>query len=63
MFLGHSMPPDEKRKLIKCFRQHNEAPVLSLLSPGQEKLPEATFGVESWNPQDLVEVIEKILQN
>jgi len=61
MVLGHSVPQDEKRLLIECFRQHSTAPVLSLLRPGQRKLPEATFGVEVTGPEDVIRAVLEIL--
>jgi hypothetical protein len=61
MILGHSVPRDEKRSLIHCFRDHSSAPVLSILLGGQDKLPEATYGVESGNPQDFIGTVQLAL--
>jgi hypothetical protein len=61
MILGDSVPRDEKRWLINCFRQHSSAPVLSLLSWGEIKLPEATFGVEATQPKEFIGVVRQIL--
>jgi DNA-binding response OmpR family regulator len=63
MILGHSVPHEEKRKFIQTFRQHSDAPVLSLLRSGQQKIPEATVGVESMEPRDLIRVVQEILSN
>jgi hypothetical protein len=62
MILGHSVPREEKRSLVDCFRQHSGAPVLSLLAPGEDKIPEANFGVESSSPEDFVKAVQQILQ-
>lgn len=61
MMLGHSVPQDEKRLLIQCFRQHSTAPVLSLLRPGQQKITEATFGIEVTGPEDVIRAVRDIL--
>ena len=61
LVLGHSVPRNEKQAVIKCFRQHCQAPVLSLLRPGQAKLPEADFAVEAFNPADFVQAVQTIL--
>ncbi len=61
MVLGHSVPPNEKRQLIDCFRQHSNAPVLSLLRTGQEKLPEATHAIDASDPAEFVATVRRIL--
>lgn len=61
MILGHSVPTDFKRRLIQCFREHSSAPILSLVRPGQEKLPEATFGVDSTRPDEFIEIVRNLL--
>lgn len=60
LVLGHSVPRDEKQKVIKCFREHSKAPILSLLRPSQGKLTEADFAVEA-NPADFIQAVQKIL--
>jgi DNA-binding response OmpR family regulator len=61
LVLGHSVPKEEKRSLIRCFREHSDAPVLSLLQTGDRKLPEATFGVESSKPEEVLRAVREIL--
>ena len=61
LVLGHSVPRDKKEAVIKCFREHSQAPVLSLLRPGQDKLPDADFAVEAFNPADFVQAVQTIL--
>jgi DNA-binding response OmpR family regulator len=61
LLLGHSVPRDEKQAVIKCFREHSKAPILSLLNPGQDKLPEADVGVEGLSPGNFVREVQKIL--
>jgi len=63
MILGHSVPLEERRKLINCFREYNSAPVLMLLLSGEAKLPEATHGIESADAEDVVRALQEILQN
>ena len=61
LVLGHSVPREEKRLIIECFREHSTAPVLSLLQSGDKKLPEATFGVESAKPDEVLRLVRQIL--
>jgi hypothetical protein len=61
MIIGHSVPHQEKLSFIDCFRQHSGAPVLSLLLQGEEKIPEATLGVESHDPEDFLKAVQQIL--
>lgn len=61
LVLGHSVPPAEKKEAITCYRQYSTGPVLSLLRSGQQKLPEADFGVEAFDPAEVVQVVRKIL--
>jgi DNA-binding response OmpR family regulator len=61
LVLGHSVPRDKKQTVIKCFREHSKAPILSLLTHGQDKLPEADFAVEAFNPSDFIEAVQTIL--
>jgi DNA-binding response OmpR family regulator len=63
LVLGHSVPPSEKKEVISCFRQHSTAPVLSLLRSHQQKLPEADFAVEAYDPANVVSVVRKILHD
>jgi CheY-like chemotaxis protein len=63
LVLGHSVPPSEKKEVIACFRQYSTGSVLSLLRSHQQKLPEADFGVEAFDPADVVRVVRNILQN
>lgn len=63
LVLGHSVPNEKKRAVIDCFRQHSTAPVLSLLRTGDTKLPEATVGVESAKPEEVLRVVRQILTN
>jgi len=61
LVLGHSVPREHKRSIIDCFREFSTAPVLSLLRPGQSKLPEADYGVDASNPEEFVEVVCNVL--
>ena len=63
LVLGHSVPPLEKKDVISCFRKCSTGPVLSLLSYHQQKLPEADFGVEVFDPAEVVQVVREILND
>ena len=63
LVLGHSVPPAEKKEVIKCYRQYSAGPVLSLLRSHQQKLPEADFGVEVHDPAEVVQLVHTILHD
>lgn len=63
LILGHSVPPPEKKDIIACYRQYSTGPVLSLLRSHQQKLPEADFGVEAFEPAEVVRIVNKILHD
>ncbi len=62
LVLGHSIPQDEKLRIVECFRRFNDSPVLSMLRPGQVKLPNVEYGVEYMNPESFVQAVQKILR-
>ncbi|HWR13210.1 MAG TPA: hypothetical protein VN577_00165 [Terriglobales bacterium] len=62
LVIGHSVPADEKRAVIRCFREHSNAPVLSLITTGQDKLPEANYAVESSDPAQFIHTVSSILR-
>ena len=61
LVLGHSVPREEKLKIIACYRAANDSPVLSLLRPGEVKLAEAEYGIEYMNPELLMSTVHWIL--
>jgi len=61
LVLAHSVPRSEKQKVLEIFRHTCKAPILSLLAPHQEKLPQADFAVEATSPADFVRVVQEIL--
>jgi len=63
LVLGHSVPMSDKKEVIACFRQHSSGVVLSLLRSNQQKLPEADFGVEAFEPADVIGAVRKILHD
>lgn len=63
LVLGHSVPSAEKKEVIACYRQYSTGPVLSLLRSDQQKLPDADYGVEAFDPAEVVEVVRRILHD
>lgn len=63
LILGHSVPVSEKKQVIACFRQFSGGPVPSLLRSHEQKLPEADFAVEAFDPMEVVQVVRDILQH
>ena len=61
LLLGHSVPRNEKQRILDCFRRFNSAPALSLLAPGQDKLPDVEYAAEIFDPQQLMITIQEII--
>jgi hypothetical protein len=53
----------KKKKSLRAFANTQQGPVFSLLRSHQQKLPEADFAVEAFDPADVVGVIRKILRD
>ncbi len=62
LVLGHSVPQEEKRKIITVFREHNSVPVLSLLNVNQERLPEVEYAVEALDPGRFLDTVRLIVR-
>lgn len=63
LVLGHSVPSSEKKEIIACYRRYSTGSVLSLLRSDQQKLPEADFGVEAFEPEEVVRIVSEILHD
>jgi len=63
MVMGHSIPPADKRVLIEQFRQHCDAPVVSLLRHGEPLVDGADYHASPDDPHELVSTVAEILQN
>jgi DNA-binding response OmpR family regulator len=63
LLLGQSVPREEKRRIVEAFRRYSNAPILSLLNAGQEKLPEVEYGIDSLSPEHLVRTMRLILSS
>lgn len=61
LLLGHSVPRKEKQRILDCFRKFNLAPALSLVAPGQEKLPDVEYWAEILDPERLVKTLQSIV--
>ena len=60
--LGHSIPLQEKAELIRTFRGLSQAPVLSLLRPGESSHDGADDHVVPDNPELLLDRIDAMLK-
>ena len=61
LLLGHSVPRKEKQHILDCFRKFNSSPALSLVAPGQEKLPDIDYAAEILDPEQLMKTIQSIV--
>jgi DNA-binding NtrC family response regulator len=58
--LGHSIPLADKEELIRTFRRHCPAPILSLERHGEEKVP-CDFHSSPDEPEDFLATVDRIL--
>jgi DNA-binding response OmpR family regulator len=61
LVLGHSVPRQEKQKIIKCFREFNSSPILSILPTGRTPLEGVDYAVQCFDVVELLETIQQIL--
>ena len=59
--LGHSIPATDKARLMKTFRAHCGAPILSLQTLDEEKAPDADYYVFSPSPEEWLQLVATIL--
>jgi hypothetical protein len=60
--LGHSIPHDEKQKLVETFRRFCPAPVISLRrNAGEQIVDGADYHVET-DPEPLLKLVARILR-
>ena len=63
IIVGHSIPKNDKRDVVKQIRQLSSAPVLSIRGHGEEPLPEATYSIDSIaGPEALLEAVKEALR-
>ena len=62
LVLAHSVPRNEKQRVLETFQGSFKAPILSLLGPHQEKLLQADFAVEAASPADFIRIVREILE-
>ena len=61
--LGHTIPHEEKLKMIATCRQHCSCPVLVLTRRHEPPVPGATLSVESHEPETLIEAVNRLLSD
>jgi DNA-binding NtrC family response regulator len=63
VIVGHSIPKEDKRDVVKQIRQLSLAPVLSIRRHGEEPLPEATHSIDSIaGPEALLKAVTQALR-
>jgi DNA-binding response OmpR family regulator len=60
--LGHSIPPADKRRLIKTFRRHCDAPVIALQRGNEPDVAGADYRSDT-DPTALVALVGRILHS
>jgi CheY-like chemotaxis protein len=63
VIMGHSMPRTDKTALVRALRTKSDAPLVSILKPGDPAMPQADYSVDSHEgPKALLEAIRKASQ-
>jgi DNA-binding response OmpR family regulator len=60
LIIGHSIPHNDKRAIIRELNAHCPAPVLALMRATEGHLAEATASVEP-NPEQVLAAVESLL--
>jgi len=60
LIIGHSMPHEEKRALVKAFRTRNRAPVLALHRENEDPVEDADFEIPP-DPQVVVSAVASLI--
>ena len=62
IIMGHSIPQKDKRAILSELHERGcDAPLLSLLRSGEQKIPEAIDAVDPHRPDDLLATVKSIL--
>jgi CheY-like chemotaxis protein len=58
--MGHSMPRKDKTALVRALRIKCDAPLVSILKPGDPTMPQADYSVDAHEgPKALLEAVRK----
>ena len=64
MVLGHSIPPQDKRAIIRhCDRASRHCPVLSLTLINEPPVPEAAHSVDPTDTRMFLSAVQELLRN
>ena len=62
IILGHSIPQKDKRAIVASLHEHGcDAPLLSLLRDGEQKIPEATRSADPQDVELLLSTVKEML--
>jgi len=62
IILGHSIPQKDKRAIVVALHEHGcDAPLLSLLRHGEQKIPEATRTADPQDVDGLLDTVKEML--
>lgn len=61
MILGHSIPPEDKRAIIKRCAETCRCPILALTRSNDPEVEEATRSVDSADSREFVRAVEELL--
>ncbi len=60
--LGHSLPYSDKRKIVATFRNHSDAPIISLRGySGQRRVEGVDIEIET-DPEQLLRLVRNVLR-
>jgi CheY-like chemotaxis protein len=63
VIMGHSVPWKDKTALVRALRANCDAPLVSILKPGDLAMPQADYSVDALEgPKALLEAVRKASQ-
>jgi len=63
LIIGHSIPPSDKRAIVREANRYCPSPILALLRQNEPQLEGATESVDASRPELLLHAVEQLLAN
>jgi DNA-binding response OmpR family regulator len=63
VILGHSIPPEEKRKFVAHLKHNSNAPILALLRTNESPVEGAVASVESIDVKQFMATVRQLLDS
>jgi DNA-binding response OmpR family regulator len=61
VIIGHSIPHDDKKAIVREIRRHCNAPILTLLKHMEPQLEEADYYMDFSHPEQFLDFVKEVL--